>query len=490
MRQYLTIISLLISLISSAQNWQLDWNTSMRMAGTTGEYMPFWSRTGEDGILPVTSSGLVTAGADISYEPGNHFKFEAGTNLAGALARTSPVNRTPVYGFVDRLYLSGSWKMLHLDIGMKPRERTLSDVSVSGGNIIYSRNARNMPGINAWSDWIYFEKGHWFGIRGNLAHYQTIDNRYVSGAMIHNKSLAVKLALGPHVDFSVGLEHWAQWGGMSPLYGKQPVSASDMWRIFIAGKGGEDASWSDQVNVLGNHLGKECFRLDWRHSDFTMTLQYDKPFEDGSGMKYKNAPDGIWSVQFLLKDRKAFLTDIVFEYIQTSWQSGPAHERPATKEEMDEQAPDSPFLGVVVLGGCDNYFGNGEYRSGWTHHNRTIGVPLILPAAPDADGITRDMVSTRLKGLHLGLKGMVASKVPYAMKITYTGNYGVYNQPASSYFESKPWQLSLALEAGLGRDILNMPLDLSVGLYGDIGKLYRNSVGLTLKITYSDCFRF
>ena len=258
----------------------------------------------------------------------------------------------------------------------------------------------------------------------------------------------------------------------------------------MAGKGGEDASWSDQVNVLGNHLGKECFRLNWRHSDFTMTLQYDKPFEDGSGMKYKNAPDGIWSVQFLLKDRKAFLTDIVFEYIQTSWQSGPAHDRPATDEEKAEQAPDSPFLGVVVLGGCDNYFGNSEYRSGWTHHNRTIGVPLILPAAPDADGITRDMVSTRLKGLHLGLKGMVASKVPYAMKITYTGNYGVYNQPASSYFESKPWQLSLALEAGLGRDILNMPLDLSVGLYGDIGKLYRNSVGLTLKITYSDCFRF
>ena len=490
MRQYLTIISLFISLMASAQNWQVDWSTSVRMAGTTGNYMPFWARTGEDGILPVTSSGLVTAGAGLSYKSVNDLKVEAGTNLVGALAKVSPVNGTPVYGIVDRLFLSGSWKMLHLDLGMKPRERTLSDVSVSGGNISYSRNARNIPGINAWSDWIYFEKGHWFGIKGNIAHYQTVDNRYVSRAMIHNKSLAVKLALGPDIDFSVGLEHWAQWGGLSPLYGEQPISLSDFWRIFMAGKGGEDATTSDQVNVLGNHLGKECFRLDWRHSDFTMTLQYDKPFEDGSGMKYKNAPDGIWSVQFLLKDRKAFLTDIVFEYIQTTWQSGPEHDRPATDEEMAEQAPDSPFLGVVVLGGCDNYFGNSEYRSGWTYHNRTIGLPLILPALPGEDGITGDIVSTRLKGLHLGLKGMVASKIPYSMKVTYTKNYGVYHQSESSYFQSRPWQLSLALEAGLGRNILNLPLDLSIGVYGDVGELYQNSVGLTLKMTYSDWFRF
>ena len=490
MKKLFLIFVLCLSAVANAENWQVDWYSSARMAGTAGQYMPFWSRTGEDGILPVTSSGLMTAGADISYKSVNDFHFDAGTAFAGVLAKNSPVNKGSVYGLVDRLYVSGGWKMLHLDLGMKPRERTLSDVSISGGNIIYSRNSRNMPGVNAWSDWIYFEKGHWVGIKGNIAHYQTIDSRYVAGAMIHNKALYVKVALGRKVDFSVGLEHWAQWGGTSPEYGSQPTSFKDYFRVFMAGKGGEDATRSDQINVLGNHLGKECFRLDWRHQAFTMTLQYDKPFEDGSGMKYKNAPDGIWSAQFLFNDREALVTDLVVEYIQTSWQSGPAHDRPATDEEMAEQAPDSPFLGVVVLGGCDNYFGNSEYRSGWTYQNRIIGLPLIIPASPDADGVTRDIVSTRLKGCHLGVKGMVARKVPYSFKATYTTNYGVYNQSGDSFFNSNPWQVSLALEAGIGKSVLNLPIDLSVGIYGDVGELYQNSIGLTVRIGYRDFFRF
>ena len=490
MKKILLTLFYFVPLLSYAEGWQTDWYTSVRMAGGTGQYMPFWARTGEDGILPVNNSGLITGGADVSYKTRNDFRFEAGANLVGALASKSIVNQNAVYGFIDRLYVSGHWRMLHIDVGMKPRERTLSDVSISGGNISYSRNARNMPGINAWSDWIYFEKGHWVGIKGNIAHYQTMDNRYVSGTMIHNKALFAKVALGRKVDFSLGLEHWAQWGGNSPVYGVQPISFKDYFRVFMAGKGGEDATLSDRVNVLGNHLGKECFRLDWRHSAFTMTLQYDKPFEDGSGMKYKNVPDGIWSAQFLFNDRNALVTDLVLEYIHTTWQTGPYHDRPATEEEMKEQDPDGHYYGKIVLGGCDNYFGNGEYKSGWTYHNRTIGVPLILPAAPEQNGKTTRMVSTRLRGGHLGLKGVVAEKIPYSFKATYTVNYGVYNQSESSYFESRPWQLSLALEAEVGRRLWKLPVERTLGVYGDIGELYQNSIGLMLKISYSDLRRF
>jgi hypothetical protein len=254
MKKVLIIFMLLLSTLSRAENWQVDWYGSARMAGTSGQYMPFWARTGEDGILPVTSSGLMTVGTDALYKAGNGFSFGAGLNLAGAVAEKSLVNSSSVYGMVDRMYVSGNWKMLHLDAGLKPVERSLSDLSVTGGNVIYSRNARNMPGVNAWSDWIWFEKGHRVGIKGNIAHYQTVDNRYVKDAMVHNKSLHLKVALGRSVDLSIGFEHWAQWGGNSPTYGKQPLSFKDYVRIFLAGKGGEDATLSDRVNVLGNHL--------------------------------------------------------------------------------------------------------------------------------------------------------------------------------------------------------------------------------------------
>ena len=345
-----------------SQDLKLDWGGFSGAQAGTGEYLPFWARTGHDGILPYTSSGVVTIGADLMYGDKERWNFEAGTNLVGAVAAGSPVAPRNAYGLVDRLYVSGSWKMLHLDLGMKPRARELEDISISGGNVMYSRNARNIPGINAWSDWIWLGKKVAF--KGNVAHYQMIDNRFVDKTMLHNKAISMKFAITDRLDFSLGFEHWAQWGGVSPIHGPQPVSAMDYVLIFVAGKGREGATTSDKINVLGNHLGKEYFRLDYKADAFTLTAQYDKPFEDGSGMRFKNAPDGIWSLQCSFNDRNAFVTDVIYEFISTTWQSGPDHDRPATEEEKAEQDPSEPTYGKVVLGGGDNYFGNGEYRSG------------------------------------------------------------------------------------------------------------------------------
>ena len=490
MRYRLSIVFLFVSLIASAHTWQVKWGADARFAGSSGQYMPFWARTGKDGILPVTSSGLVTLGSDLSYKHSNGLFFEAGLNVAGALAAESPMNSKAYYAILDRLYMSGGWKMLHLDLGMKPRERELSDVTITGGNVMYSRNARNIPGINAWSDWIYFEKGHWVGVKGNIAHYQYVDNRYVKGAYLHNKSVALKVALGKRFDLSACFEHWAQWGGESPIYGRQPSSFADYMLIFMAGRGKGGATQSDQINVLGNHLGREAIRADWKHDLFTMSFQYDKPFEDSSGMKFQNAPDGVWTLQFSLNDRKAVVTDFVVEYINTTWQSGPAHDRPATDEEMAEQDPDSHYYGKVVLGGCDNYFGNGEYKSGWTNFGRTMGLPLILAEAPGIDGVVTKFVNTRLRAFHAGLKGNIADGLPYNFKGTYSVNYGVYTWQASSAFETKPWQISLAFELGFKRYLRNLPIDMHLGVYGDVGRLYQNCAGLTLRISYDGARRF
>lgn len=491
MKKFFTIISVfLLSITSFGQNWGVDYYTSARMGVTGGEYMPFWARTGQNGILPVVSSGLVEAGADISWNSPNGWFFEAGTNLVGVVAKSNPLMSGHVDGIVDRLYLSGGWKMLRLDVGLLPRKNELGDLSISGGDFSYSNNARNLPGINLSTDWIYFEKGHWVGIKGNLAHYQMIDNRYVKNTLLHNKSLAIKFALGRNVDFIAGLEHWAQWGGDSPLYGPQPESFNDFLKVFFAQGGGEDASISDQVNVLGNHLGREWVRVDWRARKFTMTFQYDKPFEDGSGTRLQNFPDGIWSLKFSMKDRDAFVTDVIGEFIYTCWQSGPEHDRPATEEEMAKQDPNDFYYGKVVLGGCDNYFSNGAYGSCWTFYNRVIGMPLIIPSAPNKDGITIGMMSTRVRAYHIGLAGVAFKKVPYVMKATYSKNFGNYKQSTTSPFYDAPRQLSLALEAEIGERLIDWPVKFNVGVYGDIGELYQNSVGLTLKINYTGGFKF
>ncbi len=480
------IMALLTAVPAGAQSWDVAWGGSAGVNMGSKDYLPFWARTGNDGIVPYYTSEMVTLGADVGWGDADGWRFEAGANLAGALAQP-PYRKVKAVGLVDRLYVSGSWKMLHLDVGMKPRARELEDISISGGNVVYSRNARNVPGINAWTDWIYFEKGHWFGIKGNLAHYQMIDNRYVKGTMLHNKALSMKVALGGKVDFSFGFEHWAQWGGKSPIYGSQPTAFKDYIRVFLARKGGEDATTSDRINVLGNHLGREYFRVDWRAEKFTLTGQYDKPFEDGSGMRFQNAPDGIWSLQCSFNDREAWVTDVIYEFISTTWQSGTVHDRPATEEEMAKQDPSEPTYGRVVVGGCDNYFSNGEYKSGWTNYNRIMGCPLIIPALPGADGITMDMASTRVRAHHIGLKGVALDLMPYRFLATYSRNYGKYSQSESSVFAKKPQQFSLALEVEFGQRFWpGLPLRVIVGAYGDVGDLYRDSVGATLKVIWGN----
>lgn len=489
----LTIIILLASLTSYGQEWRMNVDGSGHLSAGTGEYLPFWQRTYEGGIMPYSSSGVVTAGADISYVGSKGFFFDAGANLAGSLALRNPVHGTQVRGMVDRLYVSGGWKMLHLDLGKKPRPRELGDLAISGGNLVMSGYARNLPGINAWSDWIHFEKNRFIGIKGNFAHYQMNDLRHIQDALIHNKAVAVKFGFRDIVTLEAGLDHWAQWGGVSPISGQRPDSFRDLIRVMFGGNGGADATLPDQLNALGNHLGREYVRLSWNHKDFSLKAQYDMIYDDGNNIiQTQTFPDGVWSLALSLNKRNALVTDIIYEYIHTTWQSGDTHDRPATEEEMTKdyneykywQDPDNHYYGRIVVGGLDNYFNNYDYWSGWTYHGTTIGLPLLLPYAPSQDGITYGIASNRVRAHHFGIKGFVA-EVPYTIKATYSSNWGTYFNPAESVFNSRPKQLSLALEVGLRKQVTKLPVDFAVGAYCDFGKLYQNSVGLSLRVLYN-----
>lgn len=486
MKKSILIILLSISWVSNAREWTAGWEATARMAGSTGTYMPFWARTGEDGTLPVTSSGLLRAGAKISYKDEKGFLFDAGLALAGAAALPGPLNNAPAYGMVDRLYVSGGWKMLRLDLGWVPRRGELGGLSVTGGDFMFSGNARTMPGVNLSSDWIYLGKGSRVAVRGNFSHYWMTDNRYMMKTMLHDKSLNLKVALGEQVDLVLGFHHYAQWGGHDRDLIPQPHSFSDYVRILLAQRGGEDALMTDQLNVLGNHLGREWVRVVWHASRFDMTFQYDKPLEDDSGRRFQNFPDGVWTLQFAMKDRSGWMTDITYEFINTTWQSGDLHDRPATEEEMKGQDKDDPFYGKVVLGGRDDYFNNNVYRSGWTNFGRVMGLPLILPDIPAPEGYVSRIVNNRIRGHHIGMKGLISRRLPYRFKATYTDNFGCYAQAHDSVFVSVPWQLSLAFETDLPGLAPRAPVAFSVGTYADFGKLYQNSVGLTFSVTFRD----
>jgi hypothetical protein len=152
---------------------------------------------------------------------------------------------------------------------------------------------------------------------------------------------------------------------------------------------------------------------------------------------------------------------------------------------MAQQDPDLPYYGKIILGGQDDYFNNTHYSSGWTHYGRMMGLPLLTPYKTNDEGLCRGVLNNRVRGYHVGLEGLIA-KVPYRFKATFTENFGTYRYP----FSSRLCQLSLALEASLTKDMTTLPVVFTVGLYGDVGKLYQNSAGLTLKVAYDGSHRF
>ena len=242
-----------------------------------------------------------------------------------------------------------------------------------------------------------------------------------------------------------------------------------------------------QASSIAQKHNCQLIRLDWHADDFTVTFQHDIPFEDKSGMRFMNFPDGVNTLNFSFRNRDRWVTDILLEYVYTKWQSGPYHDTTADPDRKDE-----PY---TILGGNDNYFNNGEYKSGWTYYGRTIGLPLLtpMPVTETSDGKVFGVCNTRVSAWHFGIRGKAARLVPYKFLFTYSRNFGQYSQrdlttgnSGTNIFKSVPEQFSLALECEVPRLGKETPLSLGIGLYGDFGQMYQDSFGITVRLTYAE----
>lgn len=460
---------------------EVSWNVDMSGYASSAASLPFWSVTNKNGVHPGAPGGMLVAGAGLKYRTGPGIDLYSGVSLAGTAVAGGLYK-----GFVDKLYFGIGWKKLRLDLGMIDRPSEFNGLSLTGGNIVNSGNARNFTGYNLSTGFMNIPgtKGI-FAVKANFADYKFLDKRYTKGVLLHNQALAFKFAIGDRVDFILGVELWSQWGGMMPAEeGRpawhQPQSFKDYLRVLFVQKGGSDATVSDQINVLGNHLGRELIRVNWRADGFTMVFQHDIPFDDGSGMGFQNFPDGVNTISFSFNDRKRWVTDILYEFVFTKCQSGSRHDRPAKPDEL-EKNPDKP---VYVIGGNDDYFNNSGYRSGWTYYGQTIGLPLFTPMPANEDGIVMGVVNNRVIAHHLGLAGVIARTVPYKLLVTYSKNFGRYSYQMEPFKSSVPEQVSMALEATLPRVVRKVPVSITLGLYGDVGELYPNNFGATLKLNY------
>ena len=485
-----------------------DFFFSMMLLGalSTGGSMPFWAVSNQNGVMPANSGALALVQAYKPFDETKTFQWEAGASLAGTWQPVAPEDpsSSPIHAMVDELYAGARWKVLRADVGMMHREREflgsdprLGSLSVTEGHIIESNNARTMPGIKLTLEpWAIPFTNDKLWIQGIWADYKTLDqNRYVKGALVHRVNGFMRWDVTKRFYVQFGLDHYALWGGTPPESAiPVKVTFGNYIRIATGRSAGADGSKSDQMNVLGDHGGAERLRMGWRGDAYDITFQWEKPYADKSGMRFNNIPDGVYTLQWSLKEKNRWVSDALLEFHYTMWQSGTLHE-----DECDENGNQINWHEHKTLNifGGDSYFTNGEYRSGWTHFGRGICGPLFFTGSR---GGVRQVVNNRYKAVHAGVSGKLFRFAPYRLMLTFSDNYGTYYDPyvpgPTTWGTGWNWwepntidkglkQFSAAFTGYVPFEITNhSTIDMVYGVYADFGKVLTNNFGVTIGVRY------
>ena len=342
-----------------------------------------------------------------------------------------------------------------------------------------SGNARSMPGyrLSLHPSNVPFTNGH-LQVAGAFADYLMDDTRIEARSLAHNTVFNLIGNIG-RFSITLGLDHWAMWDG---------AGFGNYLRMLVGGHAGSDGTASDQINVIGNQLGAEKISVTYRGRGWRAEFRHDIPYDDKSGMRTQNFPDGVNTINLSFDDKDRWVSDIVYEFQYTMYQSGPIHD-----SEIDENGKHVERLpGLVFIGG-DNYFNNGEFPSGWTYYGMTLGNPLFFPAGThdgtwSRTGVTRGVENNRLKAHHLGISGKLFKKLPYRLMATYSMNYGTYWSPYAGESQwGHPWgtvketsanQFSFGFNCEI--PLLGGQLQIIPGLFADKGSVLPDSFGATI----------
>lgn len=478
-----------------------DFVVSLMLLGalSSGGSLPFWAVSNSGGIMPCDDGALGIVRAYRPFDESKSFQWRAGTSLAASWSADG------IHPLVDELYAGARWKVLRADVGMRRRtpeflgaDPALGSLSVTEGHLIQGSNARTMPGVDLVLEPLAVPfTGKHLTISGHWGDYKTIDNRYVAGALVHRLRAYVKYDTHRHFYVQLGLDHYALWGGITPDPKKSPmpITLENYFRICTGRSASASGSESDRMNVLGDHGGAEQLRLGWRTDASEFTFQWEKPYSDKSGMRFNNIPDGVYTFSWSRKDKDAWITDALVELHYTMWQSGTIHEQEKDASGKQINWHENKTLNIF---GLDNYFNNGEYKSGWTHFGRMIGAPTFLTGTSKS-GIT-SIRNNRYKAVHLGVSGKLFRVAPYRLMLTFSDNYGTYGSPYIAPSSAKSgwnWWEPNKIDKGYrqfcaafnGYVPLHLGcrsvLDVVYGLYADAGQALENNFGATLGVRFS-----
>lgn len=357
---------------------------------------PFWFHTNTDYSVDELTNFSASAQlvASMSYST---FKINAGATAYVRDGVSEAVQRRDLYAQFQNYWLLAT-------VGAKKREEVLDGLSVSNRNFLWSGNARPLPGIILEAN-NPIKISKTFAVDWGIAHYRLNDNRFVNGTRLHYKRLALITTFDENHKLTAKIQHFAQWGGTSPTYGRLKDGFKDFVNVFFARNAVELGLENETINKVGNHLGTYLLNYEFKNKFGEFSFYHEHPFEDGSGTRLANFPDGVWGIYFKPGNHK-IISSILYEFIDTSDQSG-----------------------ISVGSGFDGYFGNNIYRSGWSYEQNVIGLPSILyDKNVKITDKTSPYISNRTKVHNLGVSGSFLD-FEWKFKSTYAKYLGTYRKP-------------------------------------------------------------
>ena len=352
--------------------------------------------------------------------------------------------------FLQQCYANLSYDSFFIEAGSREEAPILRNEQLSSGSFIKGCNAKPIPQIHFgtngfWSvpytkQWIQinFDFGYGKFLDGSYNERmfnQTTDRNaiYSTDAYYHQKHLYIRSNPEKRFFGIVGIEHAVQFGGTCYRYHsdnnevvgkKKATNLKAFWDVILPlGDSNyyENDSWEDWV--FGNHVGMMTVQIGWNiNKQHQLQAYLDNPFEDGSGIRKGNGWDGLWGLQYTNKatDRQ-YVRGAVFEYFQSTNQSGPLH--------WDGGDWPEPIRSQITdyVTGNDNYYNHGTYNC-FANYGMTPGNPLIVSPVYNTDGRTY-FTDNRVKAWHLGVNGEITNHLSYLAKGAYQEGWGTYVHP-------------------------------------------------------------
>ncbi|MDM9631130.1 capsule assembly Wzi family protein [Robiginitalea aurantiaca] len=409
---------------------------------------PFWEYSNTLGMVSEDTEVLAMANGYYRRYLSQTTEIEIGASLFTDLYSGG---NNKVSG--NEYYASFIWETFRITGGARARPERYMGISSVNGNIVWSNNARPMPGVEIQT-LEPLQVFPWLGLEGNLAHFWLNNDRYVTGAYVHYKNLTLNFTLSDVSTLRAGIEHFAQWGGISPESGSQSAGFGDYWKVFFGLRG--DEGTQEDVIAIGNHVGS--YQLEYSHelNNGSLTGYIQTIWDDVSGVSLQNLADGVFGVFWELPDYSA-LRGLVYEYVQTTYQSGPQG----------------------ITNGNDDYFNHNVYRSGWTYKDRVVGLPYFTTA----DGLP-PIINTRIIAHHLGARiQSFDEKWDLRLMGSYTINKGRYDAPFNP--EENVFYAHARVFYALRE---TMQLGFSIGT--DVSSVKQDNFGIGLSFRYMIGERF